>query len=324
MPERVGRKAIARAISSISRGGTLELGFFGGEPLLEARLISGLIAYARDRAARRGIGLALGLTTNGAVGTAEAWSLMMLPDMELAVSHDGLPQVHNRHRRFADGCRSSARVLQTMERLAADGKEFRTVMVVRPDTVDFLSAGMQFLRAIGVRRLEPTLDLWAEWTSADVGRLESAIHRCAGIWEEGLPELGISWFEEKAALLARVPITKTARCGFGEGQVAIAPSGSLYPCERLIGEDAADNPARLRGSVSDGRDFLSLRPPPACSCETCISCAIHPMCNTDCRCSNCVRTGDAGRPDGPLCALNRTCVNETARTMEVALEGGVI
>ena len=39
MPEAVGRKCIDRALRSIRPGGVLELGFFGGEPLIEAALI---------------------------------------------------------------------------------------------------------------------------------------------------------------------------------------------------------------------------------------------------------------------------------------------
>jgi sulfatase maturation enzyme AslB (radical SAM superfamily) len=39
MSRRVGRVAIDRANHSLAPGGTLELGFFGGEPLLEARSV---------------------------------------------------------------------------------------------------------------------------------------------------------------------------------------------------------------------------------------------------------------------------------------------
>ena len=39
LPLATGRKAIDRAISSLSQNGTLELAFFGGEPLVEAELI---------------------------------------------------------------------------------------------------------------------------------------------------------------------------------------------------------------------------------------------------------------------------------------------
>jgi uncharacterized protein len=315
MPDDVATKAIDRALASVEQGGVLELGFFGGEPLLEAALISRLLGYARERARARRVKLSAGLTTNGTVWTADAWSVMSRPDVDLAVSHDGLPEVHNRHRRHADGAGSSARVIATMRRLCAIGKEFRVVMVVRPDNVPLLSAGVLFLRALGVRCIEPSLDLWARWTPDDVRQLEGAVGRCARIWRDGLPEFSVSWFDQKAAHLARVPMADTARCGFGEGEVAVAPSGRLYPCERLIGADEDGNLMRLPGHVFDSDDFLQLDAPPPCRSVECAGCAVRAMCNTDCRCSNYVRTGDATRPDGLLCALNRACLREAAKVL---------
>ena len=43
LPVSLGIRAIDRAIASIQDGGLLELGFFGGEPLLEASLIHRVI-----------------------------------------------------------------------------------------------------------------------------------------------------------------------------------------------------------------------------------------------------------------------------------------
>lgn len=125
MPTAVGRKAIDRAAASLAPGGTLELGFFGGEPLLEAALITELIDYAAGLMA--GSTLKINLTTNGTVTTPDAWALMMRPDLELAVSCDGLPEIHDRHRRTAGGAGSSERVLTTLRRLIDAGKDFQVV-----------------------------------------------------------------------------------------------------------------------------------------------------------------------------------------------------
>ena len=117
MPQHLARKAIDRAIASLEPGGTLELGFFGGEPLLEAPLILAMADYARCRAVSRGLGLSLNLTTNGTVTDPAAWAVMTLAEMDLAVSHDGLPEVHSQHRRRPDGCATSCRVLRTIHHL---------------------------------------------------------------------------------------------------------------------------------------------------------------------------------------------------------------
>src|SRR4051812_20436640 len=76
MPEAVGTTAIDRALASLAPGGTLQLGFFGGEPLIEAPLVQRLIAHARRRGAAANCGVELSLTTNGTQASDEAWSVM--------------------------------------------------------------------------------------------------------------------------------------------------------------------------------------------------------------------------------------------------------
>lgn len=312
MPEEVGRKCIDRAARSVVPRGALELGFFGGEPLLEADLISNLIQYARGRTERDSLRLVLGLTTNGTVTNPAAWSLMTDSDLDLAISHDGLPEIHDRHRMDVHGRATSDRVFQTIHRMRDARKEFRVVMVVRPDTVEHFPQGIEFLMSQGVSYVEPSLDLWARWTREDAARLEIALRQCAQIWKNSFPHFGLSWFDEKAASLARLPSEPSARCGFGNGEIAVAPSGRLYPCERLIGEDSDSNPMRLPGHAFEGQDFLGLTSLSGETCESCSPCLLKSLCSTSCRCSNYVRTGDPNRPDGLLCFLNQVCTREVS------------
>lgn len=316
LPLATGRKAIERALHSLERHGTLELAFFGGEPLIEAELILELVEHARSEAARRDVELTLSMTTNGTLDSPASWSVMMLSDMQLAVSHDGLPSVHDRHRVTIDGQPSSRKVQETMGRLVHERKDFRVVMVVRPDSVETLPAGLDYLYGCGVRRFDPSLDLWTVWTRADGEHLGDAISRAADFWQEHLPECSVSWFDEKAARLARVPLHETARCGFGVAEIAVTPAGNLYPCERLIGADEPENAMRLPGDVFHGDDFLGYEPSPGKSAPECMQCALQSLCSTSCRCSNYIRTRDLTRPDGLLCLWDQACHRETVRAMQ--------
>ena len=324
MDPSVGRRAIDRAVASLSTGGTLELGFFGGEPLLEAPLVATFAEYARRRTSDSGAGLAMNLTTNGTVTGRQAWAVMTMPDLELAVSCDGLPAVHDRHRCRPNGDGSAETVVGTIRRLLDAGVSVRVVMVVGPDALESLPDGISHIQELGVRHVEPALDVWARWSTDDISRLEQAIACCARLWRDGLPHRSIGWFDEKAAQLARVPIEPTARCGFGHGEVAVAPSGRLYPCERLIGEDAGDNSMAIPGHALEGASFLDGDGVPERSDENCDECVMSSMCNTICRCANHVRTGDVSRPDRLLCAWNQACLNETAAMLaDLAPEGAV-
>lgn len=313
MSERVAKAAVDRAINSVAPGGLLELGFFGGEPLIEARLITSIMAYAREQSRNRDLRLAGHLTTNGTIRDADAWRLLSDPELGISVSFDGLPAIHDRHRVDIDGKGSSGQVETLLKRLLSSGREITVVMVVRPDTAAMLPHGVQYLRTLGVRDIEPSIDLWTAWPDEDQERLHDALTECADLWRAALPNLSISWFDEKLARFAQIPIDECARCGFGDGQIAVAPSGSLYPCERLIGEDADGNPWRLPGHVLDKHRFDNLRPAAATLPS---SCPAAP--GTACRCSNFVRTGNSERADTLLRNLDRWCTEETVRVMGLA------
>lgn len=313
----IGKKAIDRAIASLDQGGALDLAFFGGEPLIEPRLILDLVDYARRRAADRQIALSLYMTTNGTLDSGDAWTVMSLPEMQLAISHDGLPGVHDRYRVAMDGQPSSLRVLETLERLQDAGANISVVMVVQPGTVDELCEGFEFLYARGVRRFQPSLNLWTVWRQSDGQRLKVAIADAADFWVARLPNIAVSWFDERAAKLSGVRLTETARCGFGNGEIAVAPSGHLYPCERLVGADEQTNPMRLPGGIMEGNDFLRVCWHDAYSPLVCAPCMLKASCSTStCHCSNYVRTGDVNRPDGLLCLLDQTCYQETLRVLK--------
>jgi uncharacterized protein len=322
MPAEIGRAAILRALRSTNEGGSLELGFFGGEPLLRAAAIADLINFAAERSRNSGIALRSGLTTNGTVATSAAWDLMRRHDVDLCVSHDGLPEIHDRHRRCGPML-TAMRAVDTITRLLAEGRDLRVVMTVRPDSGAALPLGIDWLYRCGVRRFDLSLDVWAKWDKAGLQALESGLRGAADVWRAHLPSIAVNWFDEKAGRLLGLPGEPSARCGFGNGEIAVAPSGSLYPCERLIGEDAVDNPMRMPGHALDGDDFC--RPtPPIDSAAECAGCVARGHCGTSCRCSNYVRTGDIRRPDALLCFLDRVRVRETARVLKPLLAGDAI
>jgi uncharacterized protein len=320
MTKEVAEAAIDRGLASLRTGGHFDVGFFGGEPLLESARMREWMHYARDRAQGEGKEVRFNLTTNGTITTREALGVMLDEDLDLTVSFDGLPEMHDRHRKDAQGRGSAAIVEATLRELIDSEKAVCINWVVRPDTLEKLPEGLVYVYELGVRHVNLSLDLWTEWSVGDGRRLEKAIYHAAELWRGWLPDFALNWFDMKAGDLAEIPLLRAdTRCGFGEGEIAVAPSGRLYPCERLIGEDAPDHPRRLAGHVLDGsNDFLNFRVAPFKACNACSACALKNACDTRCRCGNLVRSGDANRPDGLLCIQNKAAA---AAVREVLLAG---
>ncbi len=316
MSPQLGRKAIDRSILSIKKGGLLELKFTGGEPLLEADLVSSLIDYARAGTHEAGLDLRTAVITNGTMDNRRAWSIIMDPHVNIAVSLDGRPETHDRYRYFADGKGSSETVMRTVHLLLDAGKIFKTVTVVRPQTVNTLADEVEYLRNLGIRHIDLSLDVWTPWNSKDIENLERSIVLCSRLWTKGSPHININWFDDKVTMLMDHTHISTRLCGFGKGDIAVSPSGNLYPCDRLITADGQRNPMRLPGKVMQGRDFLFGPAKDIRIDFACHQCSFHSVCNTTCGALNYARTRHAGKPDYLLCMWNQWCLREAQAAME--------
>lgn len=76
----------------------------------------------------------------------------------------------------------------------------------------------------GIKYIEPNLDLWSKWCLVDLDRLKSAITKSVQVWQNALPDIGVSWFDEK--LLKLAGLCDPILCRFGNGEIAVAPSGA--------------------------------------------------------------------------------------------------
>lgn len=102
---------------------TLEVHFFGGEPLCEPRVVEVAVHHARMVAARRGLHTYFEVATNGLYEDAQARWVGDYFDA-VVLSLDGPAEAHDLHRRMPGGAGSFETVFRTAKTLAASNTEF--------------------------------------------------------------------------------------------------------------------------------------------------------------------------------------------------------
>lgn len=302
----IASKYIRKSLSSIENGGIFELSFFGGEPLIEIDLIEKIIEYTEKRTDEKNITLKMQLTTNGTILDKPTKMLFSDPRLQISVSCDGRPEIHDLNRKDLMNKGTSEKVYKTIEYLSSINKEFTVVSVITPNNVEYMHKNILFLKQKGVRFIELNLDLWSEWSEEDISKLRFSISESVKVWKANLPNIGITWFDEK--LLIMTGIYERDTCRFGNGDIAVSPRGNLYPCERLIGDDESSNKMKIDDDVFSDDNFLSEFSFPERNCSSCKECSVDSMCATDCRCSNYIRTGDVSIPDRLLCIKEKECL----------------
>ena len=110
MSEATGKKAIDFFLERTIDSPSVDLGFYGGEPLLEFELIQKLVAYFETKF--QGKDYTFSLTTNGTLLTEDKIRYFAEKNFQLLVSLDGPKYVHNRSRCFVSGAGSHDKVIE--------------------------------------------------------------------------------------------------------------------------------------------------------------------------------------------------------------------
>jgi uncharacterized protein len=82
--------------------GQVAVSFYGGEPLMNLRLLERCVAYIREKVPKTDA-THFSVTTNGSLLAGEAAAFLAREEFRILVSLDGPREVHDKYRRFADG-----------------------------------------------------------------------------------------------------------------------------------------------------------------------------------------------------------------------------
>ena len=286
------------------------LGFFGGEPLMEWNKLK----YATERleklSSKKGIKVLKTVTTNGLSLTKEKIAWLIEHNFFLIISIDGNSKMHNTHRLYADKSESFTKLVKNLSiaQQSFDSSKLSTVTVVTPQNIEYLSESVKFLHQdMKIRRVRISVDYFSDWKATDTietqfAKLKEYILECY----RANDDIYVDIIDEKIKSHIQ---NSCFECNFGEFKIGIAPSGTLYPCERLIGEDTGE---LAIGNVFSGFDGEALAHTIASrgnKNEECQECEFKARCVNSCGCTNYYLTGDISMTNGVLCYFQKLIIN---------------
>lgn len=261
--------------------------FFGGEPLLEEELIFRVIDECERRMPFR---FHYKVTTNGTLVTSDFLVKANAARLHVAMSFDGTPSAHDRHRIQADGSGTSVALVPKLKAVLAAQPYAPVMMTVNPDTADEFYDGVRFLRESGANYLITSLNFQADWNERAKKALWKS-YKKLGAWyldayrhEE---KFYFAAFDKRIA--SHVWPGRGGSCQLGKRQISVSTDGVYYPCVQFVGHDEF-----ALGRVGEGLD-ASRR---TCVFErnermktSCAGCALLGRCNNRCGCLNLSTTG---------------------------------
>ena len=323
MPEATAQAGIEMALTQGITNRPARVSFFGGEPLLEWDLVRRLVAYTKRRAAELDRRYRFEIVTNGLLLDAEKAAFLRAENFWLSLSIDGNRPAHDANRRDIKGQSSYDRVVTGLKNWAATHPKplLRTHSVVDPSNVQHLAQSFAALRALDVKFVRFLINYAGAWDEAALSRLRTALVELGEAYVAAYRRgeiFSFDFLDSKIITHVKAGYSCGDKCDFGRDEVTVAPSGRLYPCDRLVGED--DKADLVIGDVVSGVDRArrdALLTEMNIEMDVCADCAIKDRCMHWCGCVNHSLTGAIGRANGTLCKLEQSLITQADACAEI-------
>jgi uncharacterized protein len=294
----VGKLAVDLLIRESGGAGTLDIDFFGGEPLLNWDVTKQIVAYARSVEGSHGKRFRFTLTTNGALADDEVIDFCNREIYNVVLSLDGRREVHDARRRI-DGRGSYDTVLPNIRKFArARGGRSHYIRGTYTSANTDFSLDALHMADLGFTELslEPVVAspdypgaLTDDCLPALFEQYELLAVEMLRREREGR---GFTFYHYILDLADGPCIYKRASgCGSGSEYLAVAPGGELYPCHQFVGDDAFLM-GDVRSGVTNTRLREAFRSGGIYSRDECARCWARLYCSGGCAANSHRATGD--------------------------------
>ena len=285
------------------------LTFFGGETLLNFKVLKKTLAYARERATALGKELDVSLTTNATLLREEVIEWLADNDVGVTISIDGPKETQDKFRVFKNGMGTYEYVLPKIKQLLERhrSRPIGARVTLTRQTLDATRIFHHLRNEVGFWEVG-----FAPVTTAD-GRgyaiEDTGFDQMLGQFEELAQEFLEYAVEDRHHGFSNVRdtleeihkgVSKAFPCGAGLGLMGVATDGDVALCHRFAGSD--DHSV---GSVQHGldrqRQFEFLGKHHVANKTDCNSCWARPLCAGGCYHEAHVRYGDTGKANLHYC-----------------------
>lgn len=312
MSPEMGKSAIDFLVRESKNRRFLDVDFFGGEPMMAFETVKTCVDYARDIEKKTGKIFRFTLTTNCTLLTDEAIEFLNREKVSLILSLDGRKEIHDYMRYHRDKSPSFDLAVKLAKRAVQSrgGKDYFVRGTYTKNNLDFYK-DVENLYNNGFRHisLEPAVGE-GNWglTLDDLPAMSRSYEKLVDFWvscHKAKDPFAFYHFNLglEGGMCRERRITG---CGAGYEYVAVTPTGDIYPCHQLVGEERYKmgdvfTPYCQDKDINKIREqFFASRVPHKFECQRCWA---RYLCGGGCHSRAIFSTGDITKPDPVSCAF---------------------
>lgn len=313
MNEETARASVDFLLAQSGDQPSVNLTFFGGETLLNFKVLQSALAYARERAAPLGKTVNPSLTTNATLLRSEVIDWIVGEGVGVTVSMDGNREQQDRFRVFSDGQGSYDRMIpHVRELLARHTRPVGARVTLTKQNLDVLGIYRHLFDELGFYEVgfAPVTTSWQRDYAIQDDGFAHMLGQFQALAREFLDHTlagrrhGFSNVRDTLEEIHKGQ-SKAYPCGAGFGLLGVATDGDVGLCHRFAGSDTH----RL-GTVRDGIDHAMqgefLERHHVDRKTDCRTCWARPLCAGGCYHEAHTRYGSTERPNLHYCEWIRS------------------
>lgn len=241
----VGKKALDFLIANSGNRRNLEVDFFGGEPLLNWKVVKQLVEYGRSQEEAHNKRFRFTLTTNGVLLNDEIMEFCNREMSNVVLSLDGRPEVNDKMRPFRNGSGSYDLIVPKFQKFAESrgqmdyyvrGTFTRNNLDFSKDVLHYADLGFKQMSMEPVVA-EPEMDYAIR--EEDIPQILEEYDKLAVEYTKRKKEgRGFNFFHFMIDLTGGPCVYKRlSGCGSGTEYLAVTPWGDFYPCHQFVGQE---------------------------------------------------------------------------------------
>jgi uncharacterized protein len=242
MTEEMGLRYVEMLFANSGQLDKVHMTFFGGEPLMNMPVVRAAVARGEELSKETGKKINFSLTTNGTLVTPEIAAFLDEHRIGVSLSLDGPPEINDAVRVFKDSDESTHEAVRKVMSMFKKGRPLGTRVTMTRKSLDVTGAVDHLLKMgffeVGVTPVncgDPELD----FDKDDLERFHEGCCAIGDLYLERAMAGGYYGFSNLSNVLRQLHTgeDKAYPCGAGIQLYAGDPSGDLYMCHRLVGND---------------------------------------------------------------------------------------
>lgn len=274
--------------------------FFGGEPLMNLDMLIYTVNKVNDLLESIQGKAIFNLTTNGTILNQEILNLLVDNRFNLAVSIDGLEDIHNTNRPYASGKKSYKDIINNVKKILTIYPKLSVNMVVQEKDIPFIKRSVENLWSLGVKFVNVSLciDKDVKLAYESLSRFEKEIEYLANTTYQNIVDRNYYVLENIIDTMSNIKYRDN--CGkctlYTNGAFVFAPNGDAYKCYKAVGEDEY----KIANIFDEDVNLLKNRKRKPII-DKCKKCEIQALCNDGCLLEHQLYTNDVKHPAVEFC-----------------------